>query len=207
MIHSTLLAATADSSISGSFFGVYSTAILALLGTLIGASVGAFTTWWTTKTSLKSSRKTSLLELRREEYFSAIEIVYRMERALLDMAASLSGRRQPGILASRARKKEADASDRAAAAAIEELHNASKELDLEVYRLGAVGSKRVQSQLKGISATVFDYMESSFGDGRFVASRFQEALERYQSLAAEFVEAIRVDLEVDLSLDSTTKEN
>lgn len=50
-------------------------------------------------------------------------------------------------------------------------------------------------------------MESSFGDGRFVASRFQEALERYQSLAAEFVEAIRVDLEVDLSLDSTTKEN
>lgn len=133
MIHSTLLAATADSSISGSFFGVYSTAILALLGTLIGASVGAFTTWWTTKTSLKSSRKTSLLELRREEYFSAFEIVYRMERALLDMAASLSGRRQPGILASRARKKEADASDRAAAAAIEELHNASKELDLEVY--------------------------------------------------------------------------
>lgn len=182
------------------FWSTYGAAVLALVGTLIGATVGAITTWNTTRITLRQSRKSSLLDLRRQEYFVAISIVYRMERALVDMAGSLSGREQPGLSSFLAKRREANESDRAAADALMTLFDANRELAEEVYRLGAIGSKEVRDRIQGISLTVSEYIDTSFDDGKFIAQHFNDMMEEFSVQTEDFISAIRLDLEIESSI-------
>ncbi|WP_026460453.1 hypothetical protein [Schaalia suimastitidis] len=185
-----------------SFWELYGTSILTLLGTLLGATVGAYTTWRTTRTGLRETRRDSLLGLRREEYFSAIGIVHRMERALLAMGSSLSGRENPNLFASRQRRKEAKERDEGAANALQSLFEANDELKLEVYRLAAIGSADVRQKLESISECVDEYLRTEFerGDNRFIAQNFNAAMAEYSLRLDAFVTSIRSDLRVDESI-------
>lgn len=189
-------------SFGQSFWELYGTPILTLLGTLLGATVGAYTTWRTTKTTLVSTRRDTLLQLRREEYFNAIEIVHRMQRALQDMGAALSGREQPGIFASRSQRRAADESDQEAASAIGRLIEASNDLQLEVYRLASIGNTEVRERLESLSEGVISYMHRGFSmqDRRFIGKEYKEAMEAYDYGTQLFLAAIRADLQVDESL-------
>lgn len=176
--------------------------LYAFFGAVLGATIGALTTWWTTRINLQTSRKISLLDIRREEYFKAMEIVHRMEKALKEMASATEGREEPGILASKSRKKEAKDRDQRSADAVVRLYEAYEELRSEVYRLMAVGSVQVSLGLQTLSDNLLNYLRDAFErpDGMFIAADFNQAMNQYAQDMEAFIREVRQDLNVDESV-------
>lgn len=187
----------------GSLWAQFGTPLLTLLGTLVGATIGAFTTWRTTHSALIANQRDSLLQLRREEYFNAIGLVYQMKQALQDVGAAISGRQKPGSNATDEEKLVADKQDESATAALWRLFEASNSLQLEVYRLVAVGSHEVRNQLENLFHNVDHYLMQQFSheDHRFIGKAHMAAMEKYEADTQVFLMATRQDLQIDRVLD------
>lgn len=145
-----------------------------------------------------NTRAREVAEVRRAQYFSAIDSVHRTQRALEHFRAALSGRWQPNDDDHSPEAEEMRERDRAAAASFGELDAAIDELRNSTLKVRAVGSEAVSAAMSTLDETVGGYFKASFEDGPvFKADRFNVFFEMYHERSTKLIMSMRVDLEID----------
>lgn len=177
---------------------MYEQPIITFIATILGAAIGALTSWLTTRSTVKASRQDEIREIRRTEYFNAIEIAFRISQAFRDAAINTGRRNEPGEDATPAERTDAQERDTASANAIERLFDAMDKLKLEAYRMKTIGDPSVTSCLYRLSQDVDDYLQVIKGDmPRFISAHYQSFLDIYHEDMNAFLTSIRDDLYID----------
>ncbi len=177
---------------------MYEQPIITFIATILGAAIGALTSWLTTRSTVKASRQDELREIRRTEYFSAIEIAFCISQAFREFAENSSGRKEPGDDATSTERTEAQRRDITSANAVAQLFDAMNKLKLEAYRMKTIGDPSVTSCLYQLSQDVDDYLQVIKGDmPRFISAHYQSFFDIYQKDMDAFLTSIRIDLRFD----------
>jgi hypothetical protein len=145
-----------------------------------------------------NARSREVAQLRRVEYFSAIDSVHRLRRALEQFRAALSGRWQPDDDDRSAEAEQMRERDKAGAVSFNRLDAAIDELRNTTLKVRAVGSERVSSAMDALDRTVGAYFMEAFAEiPTFKADRFRVFFDSYTEQSTALVGLMRRDLEID----------
>lgn len=168
------------------------------MGVLAGGVMAGIFGLWVEHRSHLNSRSREIAGLRRAEYFSAIDSVHRLRRALERFRAALSGRWQPADDDDSEEAEEMRSRDQEGAASFEALDQAIDDLRNTTLKVRAVGSDGVSAAIDEVDTIVGEYFMSAFEEGPvFKADRFEKFFASYLETCDKLVRLIRVDLEID----------
>lgn len=168
-----------------------------LVGVIAGGVMAGVFNLWSAHRSHLYSRKRDLADLRRSEYFSAIDSAHRVRQSLERFGTAMSGRWQPDDDDESEEAQEMRDRDQESADSISALSEAIDGLRNTTLKLRAVGSEGVVSAIEALDGGVGDYFAASFEDGVFKAARYNQFFQSFEEGAATLLVSIRTDLEID----------
>jgi hypothetical protein len=161
-----------------------------------GVMAGAFGLWAEYRSHV-NTRGRAIAELRRAEYFSAIDSVHRVRQCLERFRAAMSGRWQPETDDTSQEAQEMRARDQEGADSFDALTTAIDGLRSTTYKVRAVGSENVVTAIEALDLSVGEYFFSILDEHGFVAARFDEFFEGFKNGTSALLRIMRSDLEID----------
>lgn len=169
-----------------------------LVAVLVGAVLGGGFNILVSVRNHVQIRKRNVADLRRETYFFALDSVHQLRKSLQNVAASASGRWEPGPEDKSPEAEEMRRRDEDAGRAFESLNLAMDGLRIALLRARAVGSLKVSESVVRLEKRVGTYfVDVSKELPKFKGNTFRVFLDDSDVLVDELVADIRVDLEVD----------
>ncbi|WP_146238537.1 hypothetical protein [Curtobacterium sp. MCPF17_003] len=168
-----------------------------LAGALIVALIGAASIQVANWIQHNRERRAKLLEVRREQYFAAIEAADNLRVAVRQYGGHNSGRIDPATAATPEEAAEMVERDELAAAAVDSLADEYRNLNRLATLVEAVGSFGVSQAIREMIERVEAYMEAEANASLFVARDHMSFRAQYDDLFDAFTLAVRADLEID----------